>query len=171
HDALPIFAEDLLVLDGGRLAQAGELAAVLARPRTAFAAHLLGKELAAGTVVSAGGGMATLRTAAHGTLLCGAADAGLRPGGAALALIDPAHVRLEVPESGRPAERPEDPLVHTVQVEAVDRIGTGILVRGGGLAAQISAERALAERIGPGSTVRLILDPVRSAIYAGGDEH
>jgi len=183
HDLLDILvlADDVLVLEGGRIAQAGERSAVLARPRTGYAAHLLGKELVHGTVEDVTGDRALLRTRDHGRLVAGSAAAGLRTGGEALALLDPATVRLERVDGARtvpadPAARQDAPTdadaatTHDVVIESVDRVGAGIIVRGGGLAAQIAPERAIAERLGIGSTVRMILDPVRSAIYPGGNE-
>jgi len=60
-DAMTL-ADDIVVLENGRVTQAGTVDAIRAAPRTAYAAELVGINLFAGVLEPIGDGAATLRT-------------------------------------------------------------------------------------------------------------
>jgi molybdate transport system ATP-binding protein len=141
HEVLDVLllADDLVVLDGGAVVEAGNAHAVLARPRSAFAAGLAGLNRLTGVVA----GSALLHTAAGP--LPGTTDEPLAPGTAAVAVFAPAAVRLD--PGGLPAT-----------VARVEPRGTQVRLRmrTTDAAADLSAEvpAADARAFPPGTAVR-----------------
>lgn len=161
HDLLDVLslAEDVAVLEAGRVLAVGPRAEILHRPPSAFVARLTGRELARGVLRD--GAVVT----ADGVRIPGAAEGALRDGDDALALIDPAHVALASgDESAPPGVKNRVPL--TVSVESVEQRGAHVVLRGGGAAAQLDAGRAAVGLPAVGEEITLLLDPARIPLYA-----
>jgi ABC-type Fe3+/spermidine/putrescine transport system ATPase subunit/ABC-type sulfate transport system permease component len=99
HDPADAFAlaDDIIILDHGRVLQAGPINAVFARPRNALVARLLGAEAA-----SEGRAVAPDRIDIGGGVALDIAGPALRPGAAVSWTIAPEHIRV-VAEGGLPA--------------------------------------------------------------------
>lgn len=156
HDLLDVvtLADRVVVLDGGRIVEAGPTATVLAAPRSGFGARFAGINLVSGRL----GADATLVTPSqqvwHGRLdddlLAAGAD-----GRAAVATFHPSAVAVYRDEPhGSPRNAVE------VVIAELDGRGPAIRVRAGrqgdgspGLAADITAESAADLRLGPGERV------------------
>ncbi|WP_306363433.1 sulfate/molybdate ABC transporter ATP-binding protein [Nocardia sp. CC227C] len=94
-DALTL-ADRLVVVESGRVVESGPVAAVLARPRSAFAARIAGVNLVVGRAVAAADDAADPVHAvdADGVLVHGCADAGWSPTGRAAAVFAPTAVAV-----------------------------------------------------------------------------
>jgi molybdate transport system ATP-binding protein len=92
HDILDavLLADDVAVLESGRVVEQGPTTRVLSRPTSAFAARIAGLNLVRGTSDASGTGVA-VRTAA-GLRVEGLADEALPPGQAAVAVFSPSSV-------------------------------------------------------------------------------
>ena len=91
HDLLDalLLSDRVVVLEGGRVVEAGPTAEVLRHPRTTFAARLAGLNLVLGTVDPAG-------VTTPGGLHVGAGTSGITPGTAAAAVFAPNAVSVFV---------------------------------------------------------------------------
>lgn len=150
HDVLDAMAvaDRAVVIEDGRVAEAGPTRTVLTAPRSRFAARIAGVNLVPGTVSAPG----VLR-AAWGAEICGTGDA--VQGTAAVALFRPAAVAVHLaPPRGSPRN------VMAVTLAEVDVHGAAVRVRGTdqpdggtGLAADITAAAAADLDLTPGQTV------------------
>jgi molybdate transport system ATP-binding protein len=83
-----LFGDRIVVLEGGRVSQAGTRDDLLRHPRSRYVAELLGTNLFAGTVVEGAGGTARVRTA-EGELTVAEAEPG-----DTFFMVDPSQVTL-----------------------------------------------------------------------------
>jgi molybdate transport system ATP-binding protein len=150
-DALAI-ADRVIVIDGGRVVESGPVRAVLAAPRSDFAARIAGVNLVAGVIAESG----MLQT--HwGACISGIGDP---PAGAeAVALFPPAAVAVHLePPHGSPRN------VLAVRIAELDLHGTTVRIRGPeqpdggtGLAADITAAAAADLDLHPGRDVFFVV--------------
>jgi len=150
-DALAI-ADQVLVVDRGRVVERGPVRDVLTTPRSEFAATIAGVNLVSGVITHPG----TLRTS-WGTEISGIST--LAPGDAAVALFRPAAVAVHLTP---PHASPRN--VIPVTITELDIHGTTVRVRGvdpGGdqtaLAADITASAAADLDLEPGLTVYFVV--------------
>ncbi len=152
-DAL-MLADQVVVLDGGRVVEQGSTREVLTRPRSTFAARLAGLNLVSGTATAGG-----LR-ADNGTELSGLIDS-TAVGSAAVAVFTPAAVAVYVdPPKGSPRNVISD------RVEVLEPNGTLVRVRGAaGLAADITPAAAVELGLHTGGEVWFVVKAAEVAIY------
>lgn len=163
HDLLDVatLADHVVVIDGGRVAEAGPAATVLATPRSPFGARFAGVNLVSGLAATGGS------LHAGGTDWHGVAAEGLVAGEPAVAIFRPAAVAVYTePPHGSPRNTVE------VTVAELDRSGPAVRIRaaeqpGGapGLAADITAESAAELRLAPGDRVYLTVKAQEVALY------
>lgn len=150
-DALAI-ADQVIVVDRGRVVESGPVRAVLTAPRSAFAARIAGVNLVPGVLTAPG----VLQTS-WGTQIAGLSE--LEPGDAAVALFRPAAVAVHpTPPHASPRN------VIAVQIAELDLHGTTVRVRGRdqpdgstGLAADITAAAAADLDLEIGQTVHFVV--------------
>lgn len=164
HDLLDVLAlaDRVLVLESGRIAEAGAVADVLAAPRSHFGARIAGVNLVSGTIGPDG----TLRTNA-GQLWHGTAAQELAEGQRAVAVFTPASVAVY-------RERPHGSPRNTVEVKIaeLDSRGADVRVRGPeqadgapGLAAAITLDAAAELRLTHGASVWLSVKAHEVALH------
>jgi molybdate transport system ATP-binding protein len=152
HDLVDVLtlADRVLVLESGRVAECGPAAAVLAGPRSGFAARFAGVNLVRGVATAAG-----VLTTDWGQQWHGTADGEPAVGRPAVAVFPPAAVAVY-------RERPHGSPRNTVAVTiaGLDAHGSTVRLRGAdqpdgapGLAADITAEAAAELRPAPGERV------------------
>jgi molybdate transport system ATP-binding protein len=156
HDLLDVFtlADRVLVLEGGRIAEIGAVAEVLAAPRSRFGARIAGVNLVTGTVGADGSLQA--RSGAHWQVTPAEEPAGrLVPGQDAVAVFPPRAVAVY---RDRPHGSPRNAV--EVTVAELDLRGSAVVVRGHeqpdgapGLAAEITVDAATELRLAPGERV------------------
>lgn len=162
HDLVDVatLADRVVVIDGGRISEAGPAASVLTAPRSAFGARFAGVNLVAGV---AGAG-ATLRTGTN--LWHGVATADVVAGAPAVAIFRPAAVAVY---RRRPQGSPRNTV--EVRVAEVDSSGPAVRVRaeetgdGSGLAADITAESAAELRLTPGDRIVMAVKAQEVTLY------
>ncbi len=148
HDLLDVvtLADHVLILEDGRVAEAGRTADVLGAPRSGFGARLAGVNVVTGTVESDG----VLRTPA-GEFWHGIPAVPLTPGQPAVAVFQPAAVAVFAePPKGSPRN------VLEVTIAEFDTRGSTIRLRADvppGIAADITADAAADLWLAPGSRV------------------
>lgn len=152
HDVLDVvtLADQVVVLEGGRVAESGRTAEVLAAPRSAFGAQIAGVNLVSGVIAEPG----VLQTPS-GQHWHGVFAEPLGPGRSVVAVFPPSAVAVfTAPPTGSPRN------VVAAVVGEFDARGTAIRVRaeagphgGPGIAADITAEAAAELRIAPGDQV------------------
>jgi molybdate transport system ATP-binding protein len=151
HDVLDValLADEVAVVQDGRVVEAGPVAEVLPAPRSPFAASLFGLNMGTGTAVASD----ALRTG-QGWVVHGQADPALVPGQSAIAVFRPAAVSVhrQLP-SGSPRNVLSGP------ISALEPQGHLVRVRVGEVRADITpaAVAELALRVG---------DPVHLAVKA-----
>ena len=152
HDLLDVIAlaDRVVVLESGRIVEAGPAAAVLAAPRSRFGARLAGVNLVIGTAGADG-----VLTTAWGTAWHGRPAADVVTGRPAVAVFSPAAVAVY---RDAPHGSPRNTVA--VTVADVDTRGPAVRVRadeqpdgGPGLAADITAESGNELRLMPGERV------------------
>lgn len=150
-DALAI-ADSVVVIDNGRVVESGPVRAVLAAPRSDFAARIAGVNLIAGAVAEPG----VLHTG-WGVAISGIGDAG--PGTEAVALFRPSAVAVHLePPHGSPRN------VIAVRIAELDVHGTTVRIRGTeqpdggtGLAADVTAAAVADLDLQPGRDVYFVV--------------
>ncbi|MCS5714643.1 ABC transporter ATP-binding protein [Herbiconiux sp. CPCC 205716] len=142
HDVLDAFtlADRVVVLDAGRVVDSGPTAAVLERPRTAFAAGLTGVNLITGTAHRDG-----VRTA-EGQFVDVRFVERVVDGAAVAVAVRPAAVALSAVEPRTSSRLPG-------RVTDVEPRGDVVRVRAGALAADVTPRRAAELDLAPGATV------------------
>ena len=162
HDILDavLLADDVAVLEAGRVVEHGPTTRVLSRPTSAFAARIAGLNLVRGTGEAAGAGAAV--RAIDGLRVEGLADGGLAHGAPAVAVFSPSAV-------GVYREAPHGSPRNTLRATVTDLEPHGHQVRVH--TAHVSADvtpAAVAELdLTTGSEVVLIVKASEVAIYAG----
>jgi molybdate transport system ATP-binding protein len=152
HDLLDVvtLADRVLILESGRIAETGSVAAILAAPRSRFGARFAGINLVSGIAQPAG-----VLTTEWGTTWHGNPAADVVAGEPAVALFTPAAVAVY-------RDKPHGSPRNTVEVTVaeVDRRGPAIRVRADeqpdgapGLAADITTESATELRVTPGDRI------------------
>jgi len=152
-DAL-MLADQVVVLDAGRVVEQGPTREVLTRPRSSFAARLAGLNLVTGTATASG------LLAEDGTELSGLNGSPV-VGNAAVAVFTPGAVAVYVdPPKGSPRNVIYD------RVDAIEPNGTLVRVRGaGGLAADITPAAAVELGLHTGAGVWFVIKATEIAIY------
>jgi molybdate transport system ATP-binding protein len=152
HDLLDVLtlADRVLVLEGGKVAEYGSMATVLASPRSRFGARFAGVNLVGGTTDEHG-----VLTTQWGAVWHGSPGAELMGGGPAVALFKPATVAVY-------RDKPHGSPRNTVEVTVAELDSRGPVIRvradeqpdgAPGLAADITAESAAELRLEPGDHV------------------
>lgn len=170
-DAL-LLADEVVVLEAGRVVEQGPTAEVLARPRSAFAARFAGLNLIAGSVEAIADDGVALRTAesrlihgtVHGTVhgavhgavgtrrTAGESASPAEVGGAAVAVFRPSAVAVHRdPPGGSPRN------VLPVTIEELEPVGDLVRVRGGGLAADVTAAAVAELGLAPGTAALFVV--------------
>lgn len=166
HDLLDVLAlaDNVAALEGGTVVACGEREEILARPPTAFVARLTGRVMLTGRLD--GDGVVT----DDGTRLRGAVDADTPAahGARVHALVDPARVSLRDGTAGATETAPPaGAVVVRAPLETIVREGSGLVVRAGGIAAQLDPERAVRALPRAGERIELVVPPEAVRIYAG----
>ncbi|MCQ9163091.1 sulfate/molybdate ABC transporter ATP-binding protein [Arthrobacter sp. STN4] len=177
-DAL-MLADRIIVMDRGRIVEEGPTAAILAHPRSGFAASLAGLNVLTGSlsgtgVVTPDAGLVAGRLAgafadgaAGGVAAAGRAQ-GLGPSSAApgpggadgMAAFPPSAVSVFLaPPQGSPRN------CFPVTVTELEPLGDHIRVRAGRLAADISPAATAELRLAPGAQVFFVVKAAEVAIY------
>ncbi len=152
-DAL-MLADRIIVMDRGRIVEQGRTAAVLAQPRSAFAASLAGLNVLTGTLSGAG-----VHTSDAG-LVAGRLTGGLDAGTDCMAAFPPSAVSVFLaPPHGSPRN------CFPVMVTELEPLGDHIRVRAGRLAADVSPAATAELALVPGSRVFFVVKAAEVAIY------
>lgn len=157
HDVLDAYtlADRVVVLEAGRVVDAGPTRAVLDRPATPFAAGLAGLNLLMGTAVS--GGTIELD---DGQRLVARSAQGLEPGAAAALAVRPSAVRVLAPTiPGR-----HDNTI-TATVSDVEPRGDVVRIRAGRIAADVTPAEAADLDLQPGAVARFAFSAEDSVAY------
>jgi molybdate transport system ATP-binding protein len=166
HDLLDVYtmADRVLVLESGRIAETGPVAAVLTAPRSNFGARIAGVNLINGTIGADG-----VLQARSGSRWHGMAAEKLTTGQNAVAVFPPAAVAVY-----RDAPPPHGSPRNTValSVAELDSRGPTVRVRcteqtdgAPGLAADITVDAAAELRLTPGDSVWLSVKSQEVALY------
>ncbi|WP_026357205.1 sulfate/molybdate ABC transporter ATP-binding protein [Mycobacterium sp. 141] len=164
HDLLDVLtlADRVVVIEAGHIVESGSAAAVLAVPKSRFAAHFAGVNLVAGIAAGAGD-----LTTAWGASWHGTPTGDVVPGGPAVAVFAPSAVAVYRDE---PHGSPRNTVA--VTVAELDSRGPGIRVRADeqpdgapGLAADITAESAAELRLTPGERVYFTVKAQEIAVH------
>jgi molybdate transport system ATP-binding protein len=158
HDVLDAFtlADRVVVLEGGRVVDAGPTRAVLERPSTPFAAGLAGLDLLTGT--AHGGGVRL----DDGTLLVARSADALPSGAAAAVAVRPSAVRVTTGAAPGPTS-PENVL--DLVVSDLEPRGDVVRVRAGGVSADVLPAVVATLDLVPGSLVRFSFDAGDAVAY------
>ena len=164
HDLLDVvtLADRVVVIESGRIVEAGPATAILAAPRSQFGARFAGVNLVNGRL----DGDTTLVTE-WGTCWHGMADSSLATGSPAVAVFAPSAVAVY-------REEPHGSPRNTVPVVVAELDGRGPAVRvrseeqpdgAPGLAADVTAESAAELRLAPGEQVYFVVKSQEVALY------
>ncbi|RPF27085.1 ABC transporter ATP-binding protein [Georgenia muralis] len=167
HDLLDVLAvaDDVVVLDGGTVVEAGPVGEVLTRPRSRFAAELAGVNLVLGHLAAdedaviapaVNRGAEADKTSPPPLVVHGLVDAGCVPGEAVAATFGPRAVSVHrTPPGGSPRN------AVPVRVGALERQGDLVRVRG-----TAATGHALAADITPASVTALDLAPGTEVLFS-----
>ena len=147
HDVLValLLADQVAIIDAGRIIEAGPTRQVLSRPRSAFAASLAGLNLLEGTATAGGIDTADGHFAGTSTAV---------PGQRATAVFPPEAVMLSAAGPGRQAV-----------ITDIEPHGSSFRVRAGALAALLTAAQLAELQLAPGDTAWFSVDPAAVQIY------
>ena len=166
HDALDALAlaDTVVVLDGGRVVEYGDVRTVLTRPRSTFAARIAGINLRSGNMLDEG----TVRTPG-GTDIAGRTEVDVAVGSPAVATFEPRAVSVFLdPPHGSPRN------AFAVTVAEIENRGSVVRVRAEddegqpGLSADITTAAAAELDLVPGSTATFVVKATETLIYAQG---
>lgn len=164
HDLLDIvtLADRVAVLEDGRITESGPAAAVLAAPRSVFAARIAGVNVVRGVLAGP-----DVVTDADGQRWHGGGE-GLAAGDQALAVFSPAAVAVY---RERPQGSPRNCV--RIRIEALESVGAAVRIRaagqpGGapGLAADITPDAVADLRLRPGEEVWFSIKSQAVALHA-----
>ncbi|QPL05871.1 MULTISPECIES: molybdate ABC transporter permease subunit [Actinomyces] len=169
HDVLDLtaLADEVVVLESGRVVESGPTARVLAAPSSSFTAHLTGTSVLAGRL--AGDAEAPVLVLADGTRVAGRpGEPWETPGGQGLALVPPDAVAL-YPVDGAAHGSPRNAL--PVTVTALERAGALVQVRlalgdGQGLTAVVTAGAIADLGLEPGGAATCVVKAVQVRLLA-----
>jgi molybdate transport system ATP-binding protein len=157
HDVLDalLLADEVVVMEAGRVVEHGPTKDVLARPRSTFGAGIAGLNLTRGIVESGG-----VRTPG-GLLVTGLHEGdGLPDGAAAVAVFSPGAVSVHLaPPGGSPRN------VFAATVRELEPRGSQVRVRTDELAADVTAPVVAELDLAPGSEVLLAVKASEVSIY------
>jgi molybdate transport system ATP-binding protein len=156
HDILDalMLADRVIVLEEGRISEAGPTRDVLEKPRSRFAAGLAGLNLVSGTVSDAG------VTTAQGMVVAGHHDDTVGPGQDGVAVFPPSAVSVFLTEEhGSPRNS------FPVRITDLEPHGDQIRVHAGGLSADITPAASADLGLTPGMTVYFVIKAAAIAIY------
>nr|WP_245346933.1 ABC transporter ATP-binding protein [Arthrobacter stackebrandtii] len=180
HDVLDalMLADRIIVMEGGRIVESGPTAAVLAHPRSSFAASLAGLNVLTGTLsgttlmMSDGGRVAGQPAAGPGGTPVGDGFAGLHTQGLAaeapraeggpegMAAFPPSAVSVFLaPPAGSPRN------CFAVVVDQLEPQGGHIRVRAGALAADVSPAAVAELGLAPGAEVFFVVKAAEVRLY------
>ncbi|GAB2932486.1 ATP-binding cassette domain-containing protein [Rhodococcus aerolatus] len=162
HDVLDalVLSDRVVVVEAGRVVEAGPTRDVLARPRSAFAARVSGLNLLAGTVEAQG-----VRLPGGG-LVAGVLGPGCAPGTPAVAVFGPRAVAVHL---GRPGGSPRNAV--EVEIASVEPRGDLVRVRaadgptGAGLLADVTAASAAELELVPGGRAWFAVKATEVAVH------
>jgi molybdate transport system ATP-binding protein len=166
HEVLDVLtlADRVVILESGRVAETGSVAAVLATPRSKFGARFAGVNLVSGIAEANG-----VLTTEWGTVWHGVPGAEVVAGEPAVALFTPAAVAVY-------RDNPHGSPRNTVQVTVAELDSRGPVIRvradeqpdgAPGLAADITAEAAAELRLTPGDRVHFSVKTQEVALHPG----
>lgn len=171
HDLMDLWAmaEDLVVVESGRVVQSGPVEDVLARPGTDFAARLAGVSLVEGLVdddeVRTRGGDAVAGVRAEGT-------PGWSAGSRAIATIDPRSVAVHTTTGAR---APAGSARNVWPARVVELVPAGPLTRataelrdGQRVTAEVTSRSAAELALAPGLDVLLVVKAAQVTLYPRG---
>ncbi|KQS15578.1 sulfate/molybdate ABC transporter ATP-binding protein [Frigoribacterium sp. Leaf186] len=160
HDVLDAFtlADRVVVLEGGRVVDAGPTRAVLERPTTPFAAGLAALNLLTGTAAGGDGGVRLV----DGTVVDARAVDALVAGAAAAVAVRPSAVRVTTGVTGGRASTEN---VLDVVVTDLEPRGDLVRVRAGEVSADVPPGDVAALDLAPGTPVRFSFDPDDAVAY------
>ncbi|WP_194949791.1 molybdate ABC transporter permease subunit [Actinomyces trachealis] len=169
HDVLDLtaLADEVVVLESGRVVESGPTARLLAAPASSFTARLTGTSVLAGRL--AGDAEAPVLVLADGTRVAGRpGDPWETPGGQGLALVPPDAVAL-YPVDGAAHGSPRNAL--PVTVTALERAGSLVQVRlalgdGQGLTAVVTAGAVADLGLKPGGAATCVVKAVQVRLLA-----
>ncbi|MBC7633476.1 MAG: ABC transporter ATP-binding protein [Flavobacterium sp.] len=156
HDVLDalLLADRVLVMEGGRLVEAGPTAEVLARPRSRFGASIAGLNLVRGTAV--GGAVRT----AEGATVSGLSDDPVTDGRSAVAVFSPSSVGVfPKPPAGSPRN------VFAATVRELEPRGEQMRIRTDHLSADVTLAAVAGLDLVPGTHVHLSVKASGVSIY------
>lgn len=157
HDALDalLLADRVVVLDGGRVVEAGPTAEVLTRPRSGFAARIAGLNLVSGT-------WRDRQVVARPGLVLGGEVVGPAPQAddAVVAVFRPSAVAVH---HEAPGGSPRNAV--RVEVTEVHQLGDRVRVRAGDLAADVTPAAAAELRLVPGAVVTFVVKATEVQVY------
>lgn len=159
-DAL-MLADQLVILENGRIVESGPVASVLGQPRSSFAASLAGLNVISGTLVDAvsldAGPLGVITGRAVGVSGAGEARSGETSG---LAAFTPQSVSLflDVPH-GSPRN------CFAVSVDSLEPQGDHVRVRAGTLSADVSPAAVADLGLVPGLSVYFVVKAAAVSIY------
>ncbi|GAA3666654.1 ATP-binding cassette domain-containing protein [Arthrobacter ginkgonis] len=156
HDILDalMLADRVIVLEDGRISEAGPTREVLEKPRSRFAAGLAGLNLMAGTATAAG------LTTAQGWAVAGRLDDTVGPGQDAVAVFPPSAVSVFLTEEhGSPRNS------FPVTITDLEPHGDQIRVRAGGLAADITPSASADLGLAPGMAVHFVIKAAAIGVH------
>ncbi|MCA5895226.1 ABC transporter ATP-binding protein [Isoptericola sp. NEAU-Y5] len=159
HDVLDalLLADEIAVIDGGRVVERGATADVLARPRSTFAAKIAGLNLLAGTWTGDG-----VRTTAGEVVHGHAPGDGLAVGVPMTAVFRPAAVSVYLDEQhGSPRN------TFRGTVTSLEPRGDLVRVRTGHLAADVTPQSVAELSLVPGAQVWLSVKAAEVDVYPG----
>lgn len=152
HDPLDVaaLADRVVVLEHGRVSQAGRLDAFAARPRSRYVADLVGTNLLEGRVEAVGAGPAgpvTVALAGGGVMTGSSPEPQLNPGVSVFAVVHPRSVALH--------PRPPEGSPRNVWPATV----SGIEMEGARVRVQLDGAPSLAAEVTPAAVAALALEP------------
>lgn len=156
HDILDalMLADRVIVLEDGRISEAGPTRDVLEKPRGRFAAGLAGLNLVAGTV------RGSSVTTPAGMVVAGHHDGTIEPGDAGVAVFPPSAVSVFLQEEhGSPRNS------FRAAISDLEPHGDQIRVHAGGLFADITPAASADLGLAPGMTVYFVVKAAAIAIH------
>ncbi|MCW2831013.1 MAG: molybdenum transporter ATP-binding protein [Aeromicrobium sp.] len=157
HDVLDalLLADRVVIMDGGRVVEAGSTRDVLARPRSTFAAGIAGLNLVRGHVES------QAVRGSSGLLVAGLlSETGVPDGAAAVAVFSPSAVSVHV---DRPGGSPRNVIAATVR--ELEPHGSQVRVQTDEISADVTAPVVAELDLMPGTHLFLAVKASEVAIY------